>query len=168
MTYWKRVLAVGIGWGIGTGVTLALTLGLFLRYNSRPKPPKPWNSAAITATYDFVDTEADKNTVVFIYTLENNTDFDYRAEEGQEITMSAKLNRQNSLSPFAMNGDFSKIDYPIVVPAKKRIEFLVHLSYPCPIQKDPNANDDEEETPSRRSRKIRANRVYKSQWLRAT
>jgi len=37
-------------------------------------PPKPWDKKAITAIYDFVDTEGEKNTIVFYYTLQNNTE----------------------------------------------------------------------------------------------
>jgi hypothetical protein len=54
--------------------------------------------------------------------------------------MSAKLGKQNSLSPFTT---FERIDYPMYVPAKKRIRFAVHLDYPYPIKNiaKPNSED---------------------------
>src|SRR6267378_3723896 len=47
MAEWKRPLLIGVGWGLGTAVGLALVVGGFLWYQSRPKPPKPWNTAAL-------------------------------------------------------------------------------------------------------------------------
>lgn len=125
---WKKLLLIGIGWGLGTAVGLALIVGGFLWHESRPKPPvppKPWNSAAIKAEYDYVDTEGDKNTIVFYYTLENTTDFDYRLEDGAHVAMAGTLEQQHSLSEFD-----GSVNYPISVPAKKRVRFAVHTNYP--------------------------------------
>ena len=100
---WKKLLLTGIGWGLGTAVGLALIVGGFLWYESRPKPPvppKPWNSSAIKADYDFVTSEGDKNTIVFYYNLENTTDFDYRVENAEHVAMNGRLGSENSLTPF--------------------------------------------------------------------
>jgi hypothetical protein len=140
MTDWKRPLFIGLGWGFGTAMGLALLVGGFLWYQSRPKPPKPWNSAAIKAEYDTTETEGDKNNVVFVYTLENTTDFDYRVENAHEITASAKLREQNNLSPLSESGS---VDYPIFVPAKKRVRFSIHINYPYPDREKSDANLDE-------------------------
>jgi len=72
--------------------------------------------------------------------LENTTDFDYRVEDGHDILVSAKLQKQNNLSPFHEDG---KIDYPIFVPAKKRVRFLIHIEYPYPEIEKANANAEE-------------------------
>jgi hypothetical protein len=140
---WKRPFLIGAGWGLGTVFGLAIALGGFLWYQSRPrppKPPKPWDSASIKAQYDDVDTEGDKHTIVFNYTLENTTDFDYQIEDSHNVIMTAKLQRQNDLSPF---GVLEKIDYPIFAPAKKRVRFPIHLGYPYPVQGTANANGEE-------------------------
>jgi hypothetical protein len=140
---WKKPLLIGIGWGAGTAVGLALIVGGFLLYQSRPKPPqppKPWNVSAIKAEYDTTDTEGVKNTVVFYYTLENMTDFDYRIENADHVLMSATLLKQKHLSPFDQN---QTIDYPIFVPARKRMRFLIHINYPCPFKEKPNADLEE-------------------------
>jgi hypothetical protein len=133
---WQKLLLVGIGWGIGTAVGLAVLAGGFLWYESRPKPPlppKPWNNSAIVAEYDFVDTEGDQNTCVFYYTVENKTDFDYRIEDGHDILMSARLVQDKNLSPFT---EGQKVDYPVFVPAKKRVRFKIHIDYTCPIKEN--------------------------------
>jgi hypothetical protein len=143
MTEWKRPLFIGIGWGLGTAVGLAVLVGGFLWYQGRPKPPKPpkpWDTAAIKAEYDHADTEGEKNTIIIYYTLENTTDFDYRIESGDQILMSATLMKQKNLSPFDEN---EKIDYPVFVPAKKRIRFPIHIGYTCPLKQKENADLEE-------------------------
>lgn len=140
---WKRPLLIGVGWGVGTAVGLVVLLGAFFWYESRPKPPKPpkpWDSVSIKAQYDDAGTEGDKNYVVFNYTLENTTDFDYRVEDAHNITTSAKLHEQNNLSPF---GEAGKIDYPIFVPAKKRVRFAIHINYRYPVKQKENPNLEE-------------------------
>lgn len=130
---WKRPLLIGVGWGLGWGFGTAVGLvglvGGFVWYQSRPKPPKPWNTSAIKAEYVYVQTERDKNTIVFYYTLENSTDFDYRVEDGHDIVMNKRFERKNNLSRFT---EHETIDYPILVPARKRVEFVIHLRYECP------------------------------------
>jgi hypothetical protein len=139
---WKKPLLTGLGWGIGTAIGLTAALAVFLWYQNRPEPPKPWNTSSIMATYDYVATEGEENTIVVFYTLENMTDFDYRVQDAHDVTMSAKLEKQDSLSLFGTD-KLSKIDYPVVVPAKKRIMFRVHIAYPYPEKEKPNANKDE-------------------------
>jgi hypothetical protein len=139
---WKKPLLIGLGWGIGTAVGLVAALAVFLSYQSRPKPPKPWNTSSIKATYDYVETEGDKNTIVVFYTLENMTNFDYRVEDAHDVMMNAKLEKQDSLSPFGYD-KLSKIDYPVFVPARKRVMFRVHIAYPYSEKEKPNANKDE-------------------------
>lgn len=143
MAEWKRPFLVGVGWGLGTAVGLAILIGGFLWYAQRPKlptPPKPWNTAAIKAEYDTTDTEGEKNTVVFYYTLENTTDFDYLVESSDRILMSATLMKEKNLSPF---GENQKIDYPLFVPARKRIRFPIHIGYICPLKEKKDANLEE-------------------------
>jgi hypothetical protein len=140
MPEWKRSLLIGVGWGLGTAVGLAVIVGGFLWYQSRPKPPtppKPWNTTAIKAEYDYIDTEGEKNTVVFYYTLENTTAFDYRLENGDKVLMSATLAKQRHLSPFS---EQEKIDYPVFVPAKKRVRFSIHVDYAYPVKEKSNPN----------------------------
>lgn len=137
---WKRLFLIGAGWGVGTAVGLAGVIGCFIWYQGRPKPPKPWNRSAIIAEYDYVDTEGDKNTIIFYYTLENTTDFDYHLESGTNVGMNAMLHKQHSLSPFT---ESESVNYPISVPAKKRVRFPIHIGYPYPEKEKPD--DDLEE-----------------------
>jgi hypothetical protein len=140
MADWKRPLFLGLGWGLGTALGLTILGGAILWYQGKPKPPTPWNTAAITAEYDYALTEGSNDDIVVFYTLENTTDFDYRADEGHDVTMSAELLKENSLVPFTAQ---EKIDYPVFVPAKKRIRLSIHLS-PYSVKPKDDANTDRE------------------------
>src|SRR5690242_6809659 len=95
---WKRVFIKAAGIGAGFTLMIAILAGVGIWYWNRPRPPKPWNTKALTAEYIDVDVEGQKNTLVFNYTLQNNTDFDYRVGNATGITIGAKLKRENSLS----------------------------------------------------------------------
>jgi hypothetical protein len=75
MAEWKRQLLIGIGWGLGTALGVVLLLGGFFWYQSRPKPPKPWNSTAIKAYYNGAGVEGETSLVFIAYSLENTTNF---------------------------------------------------------------------------------------------
>jgi hypothetical protein len=143
MSEWKRPLIIGIGWGFGTAFGVMFLVGGFLWYQSRPKPPKPpkpWNTVAFKADYDMADTDGDDNNIVIYYTLENATDFDYRIEDSHDIAISGKLKDENSL---VFSSNLLKIDYPIFLPARKRVRFPIHIGYPYPVKKNSNADTEE-------------------------
>ena len=144
MSTLKRWIIMGASFGAGLAVTLALIIGGYLWYASKPKPPKPWDTKAITATYDFIDTEGDNNTIVFYYTLQNNTDYDYRITDASNFTLMGKLEKQKSLS--GAKGDrFLKFDFPLLLPAKQRLRFAIHLDYPYDKKSKAEATKDERE-----------------------
>src|SRR5438552_15760506 len=115
MPLWKKILLRSAGFGAGFALMLSVIAGVWVWYSDRPKPPKPWDSRAITAEYDYVTPEDEKNYLTFYYALQNNTDIDYRisGEAGVEIT--GKLKRENSFGQFGQN--FVMVGYPIFIPA---------------------------------------------------
>jgi hypothetical protein len=123
----KRTILLGVGWGIGTVAGLAIVAaGLYL-YSHRPaSAPKPWNTAAIKADYDFVESAGTDQTLTFFYVLENTTDFDYHIDKNDDIVWAVKLRKEESLNLFPNPSDF--ISYPIDIPAHKRIRFVIRLS----------------------------------------
>ena len=125
----KRLLVVGISFGVGFAITASIIIGGFFLYQSRPKPPKPWNPTAITAAYDHIDTDGENKNFVFYYTLENNTNFDYKISNLTDVVTMAKLKKPNSLSG-SPDGKFLKPDYPILIPAKQRLRFSLQLGFP--------------------------------------
>jgi hypothetical protein len=107
-----------------------LVLGGVIWYKSRPEPPKPWNTSALKASYDSIDTEGDKSTFVFYYILENETNNDYKIENAEHITFAARLEQEKSLSIDSMGGadQLFKLDYPLFVPAKQRVRIAIHFA----------------------------------------
>jgi len=140
----KKIIISSIVGGVSFAVSIAIIFGIFFWYQNKPKPPKPWNKDTITATYDSVDTEGEKNYFVFYYTLQNNTDFDYNFSDLTNITVMAKLKKQNSLSG-QKKDEFLKPDYPILIPAKQRIRFALHLGYPYDKTLKKDASKEERE-----------------------
>ena len=122
MNPWKRLVIFGLSAGVG----FALIFAGFTWYRGRPRPPVPWNSDAITASFDSVFTEGPRDTVVFYYILENNTDFDYRIDDSSGAIILSKLEREKSLSI----DEWPKVDYPVFLPGRQRIRFAIHLQYP--------------------------------------
>jgi hypothetical protein len=89
----KRWIITGLSFGAGLAITLTLIFGAYSWFENRPRP---WDSKSITASYDGVDTEGDKNTLVFYYTLQNNTDFDYSIDDVATVTLLVKLERKKA------------------------------------------------------------------------
>ena len=96
---WKRLVIFGASFGVALAVALAAIVAAISWYSSRPVPPKPWNSKAIIATFDYPDVEGDNpKTIVLNYILENTTEADYRIPRKNQLEINARLTRENSLS----------------------------------------------------------------------
>jgi hypothetical protein len=129
MAEWKKPLLIGIGWGLGTAVGLVVLVGGFLWYQSRPKPPKPWNTSAIVSkdppgfgsTNDFKQLE-------FLYSLEHNTNVDYQIESESELNIMARDKDGTLLAPLSADEQHWRL--PIFIPAKQRaiVTFLLTVS----------------------------------------
>ena len=143
MSTLKRWIITGVSFGAGAAVIIALIICGYLWYSSKQKPPKPWDTKAITAIYDSVYTEGENNYFVFYYTLQNNTDFDYNLSDLTNITLMGKLKKQKSLTG-KKTDEFLKPDYPILIPAKQRIRFALHLGYPYDKTLKKDASEEEE------------------------
>jgi hypothetical protein len=115
------------------GASFAFTLGvltlLVMWYLSRPKPPVPWDKAAITAEFDRVGTEEDDRYPSFAYTLQNNTDRDYQLN-GASVVANARLLAQNSLS--TLDDDHILLKSYVFLPPKQRTRLLLYIKYEFP------------------------------------
>jgi hypothetical protein len=128
VTGWKRVVLAGVSMGAGAAIALFLVGGGYVWYAARPKPPKPWNTSAIRAVFDRVDTEGEKNAVAFRYTLENTTEFDFRLTRRDNLHLMAKLGEPASLMDDV--AFFEVFDLPIYVPARQKVVYSIHFAYP--------------------------------------
>lgn len=140
MPTWKRILLKSIGVGIGIGIGLAIAVGFYVWYSSRPVPAKPWDAAAITATFLNADTTGDNNHCRFRYILENHTDKDYRTKTA-DLTLSGVLSEKSSLTG-AGTGEVKFEEDTIFLPAKDHAEVEIELpDYTFPGGSRPNDND---------------------------
>jgi hypothetical protein len=139
MTTIKRVIISSVAGGVGFAVALAIIFGTMHWYQCKPKP---WNKNAITASYDSADVEGEKNHVVFYYTLQNNTAFDYGFSDLKSIMTMFRLEKQKSLS-FEKNDELFRPDCPIWIPAKQRMRFALHLALPYDKSLKKDATKDE-------------------------
>jgi hypothetical protein len=129
-----------VGVGVGAILMLALIAGGVVWYSSRPKLPKEWNTAAITAEYSYADTYDNENHLQFCYVLQNNTAYDYNLTSDLVTHRGLKLARENGFSEFpdAISGV-----YPAFIPAKQRGRFCLHLAYAASVVEPPHPTDDQ-------------------------
>jgi hypothetical protein len=95
MAPWKQTLLKFLSVGIGIGVGLAISVAFYAWYSSRPKPQKPWDANAITASFEWADTSDKDNHLRFVYILENRTDRDYRVATS-DLLVSAVFRRRTA------------------------------------------------------------------------
>jgi len=96
----------------------SLSLRISARHRARPIPPKPWNRHAVTAEYWKADTCGGDNHICFLYTLQNNTDEDFRLGSSYVVDIAATLKPQKSFGSFADKQP--TLEYPVFVPARSR------------------------------------------------
>jgi hypothetical protein len=139
----KRIVLISASAGAGAALMASLIAGGLLWYSSRPERPKPWNSKAIVATFDYPGVEGDvgKRTIVLYYTLENTTDYDYRMPKRDQLDINGRLSRENSLTA---GGTISIDEDENFFPAKQRRRFAVHLGYPINVDLGPDAKTRED------------------------
>ncbi len=100
---WKTIAIRSFFGGAGIAVALAIIVGAFIWYHNRPEHPKPWNTAALKATYDTLgfsldaSKDAEGYPVHFDYNLRNDTDKNYPFN-GSTLTVMAVLTDGNALS----------------------------------------------------------------------
>jgi hypothetical protein len=140
---WKNIALRSAFFGVGFALILISVIGAYIWYESRPKPPKPWDNNAIVAYYDSANTTGEQNTLVFHYTIENKTNYDYSITEIKNILFYANLDREKSLSGGEID-EYLNIDYPIHVPSKHRFRFTVNLNYPTDLKSLKSGSTTEE------------------------
>jgi hypothetical protein len=146
---WKRLALISAAAGAGAVLAAALAVGGILLYSSRPQHPKPWNSKAIIATFDYPDTEGDTKTIVLYYTVENTSELDYRMSKKEQLEINGRLKREDSLA--TSKAGISIDESETFFPAKHRRRFSIHLAFPVDADLGPQPQTKAE---SRRQWKI--------------
>ncbi len=136
----KRLILRSAAFGVGFAAALSLIVGGWNLYANRPKPPKPWNNRAITATYRNVQT-GNGSKVKFNYVLANNTDTDYRIDS-TTAHVAMKIDSPDTYAPF---GHYVELDSPIFIPARRNTVMVLTLDSLNPPSPPTNASDEERE-----------------------
>jgi len=113
------------------GLVLAAVLLLTWPWNqARPRPPEPWDTRAITAGFhNFAFDQF--GSLVFMYTLANNTNFDYSITSESQVQMTRKMADGQTLIPWPG----FKPEIPFYLPARQKMLFLIHSSLSLPLKK---------------------------------
>jgi hypothetical protein len=119
----KRLVIVAIAFGMGFGLVCSFSVLLISYFRSRPKP---WNKAAITATFDQLGTEGADQNLVFFYVAENTTPFDYKVTDQSGVFLSSRLSTQKALG---LEKDYETLQLPILIPAKQRVRLQIDVPF---------------------------------------
>src|SRR5215813_5320923 len=120
MTTVKKLIIISASAGASFAVVLASLSALLFWWESRPKP---WNSQAISATFETIRASGEDQNIIFRYTLRNNTNADYLIESMNGISLMAKLEEPASLSEIA--GAAFKCLTPLFLPARESVLFEI-------------------------------------------
>ena len=125
---------------VGVGIGLAL-LAAYV-YRNRPTP---LNGRAITATFDFADTD-EENRVQLNYVLKNNTTRDYRLPPMDDLQVYANLRRQAALQT---GRGYVSFYAPLLIPANRSVAFMIWFvptrPYVSPFKPIGDARGEEDE-----------------------
>jgi hypothetical protein len=125
MQPWKKILLRAAGFGGGFAIVAAVIIGTAVWWSGRPVKPKPWNTRAISATYDGLSVS--NGTLSVWYALANNTDDDFRISSDEGVHLGAELKEPKVLS--FTDKEHTTIDYPIYVPARRSVRFAFNVVF---------------------------------------
>jgi hypothetical protein len=124
---WKKVLLISVGVGAGIAMGGAATIGFVAWYEGRPKPPAPWNVGALKARYYMASLAATPGSgstlakvLEFEYDVTNTTDFDYKLEQTDALSIMVQLKEGDGL----LNGfssDVLGLRHAAFIPAKHTV-----------------------------------------------
>jgi hypothetical protein len=116
---WKKLALISLSAGAGFAMVAAVILGIFIWYDSRPKPDKPWNTSAIVAeSAPSFDASTNSSRIRLEYYLVNKTDRDYQLSSAGSFKLLAKQ-KSGSLSTPIPSEEVS-VTLPVFVPAHQK------------------------------------------------
>lgn len=117
-------------------------LGALTWLGSKPKPPKPWNSAAIVARNSPSFNPGKTNREIQLsYSLENTTEADYQIDSDAHLKIMLRTAEGTFSQPIPADAAFVKL--PIFIPPKQTA--FVELTLLIPGVPERNAKDTDEE-----------------------
>ena len=124
-----------------TGGLVLLTIfmtGTTAFKNRHAETSKSWDREAIKATYvttQLKETDKAHSTLVLSYDLENNTDSDYRFDDGHGVVILSRLKADGSLS----QQEPIHLSYPVFLPTKQHARLAIEITerFAWPLEGDP-------------------------------
>jgi hypothetical protein len=123
MGYGKRIVLLGCSGAIAIVIAFALFIVGSLWYQSRPIR---WDKTSIIASFNFIEIEGNRYPC-FCYTLENKTDADFYLDYHHGSYLYAKEIKPSP--PREQDSTYVRIDLPIFIPAKHKLNIKVHSNY---------------------------------------
>ena len=126
---WKDVLwVIGSAGAALLGISLATGNWLIPKRQPREQPPA-WNQGTINAGYigsQLRETDKTRATLVISYDLENNTDSDYRLNDGPSVVVLSRLKSDGSYS----QDQPIRLSYPVFLPARQHARLAIEITQP--------------------------------------
>src|SRR5690348_7784861 len=126
---WKDVL-----WVVGSAGVVLVGISLFkgnqsiFRRTSRQEPAG-WNQGTISAGYigsQLREIDNTRASLVISYDLENDTDSDYRLNDGPNLVILSRLKSDGSYS----QDQPIRLSYPVFLPARQHARLAVEITQP--------------------------------------
>ena len=138
----RNILVIASLAGCGLALLAIFITGADAFKNHRAETPKSWDRKAIKATYvgtQLKQTDKGHSTLVLSYDLENNTDSDYRFDNGPGVVILGRLRADGSLS----QQEPIRLSYPVFLPTKQHARLAIEITerFAWPLQEDPTYID---------------------------
>jgi hypothetical protein len=140
---WKRLFIKAAGLGAGATVVFVICTLLFHWYESRPKPPTPWNKQVLKAQFSHVTTTSNGH-FNFFYVVENTALSDYRLNSTSEVDITIQSRNRLTMCEQCL----ALPELPIFIPAGRKMLVPIELKYSVPpelkaeLAGSPDENED--------------------------
>jgi len=124
--------------GVGLVLVTIFIAGAGAFKTRQVETSKSWNRGAIKATYaatQLKETDKAHSTLILSYDLENNTDSDFRFDDGPGVVILSRLKATGSLS----QQEPIRLSYPVFLPTKQHARLAIEITerFAWPLQEDP-------------------------------
>jgi len=144
MDGWKKLFIRSAGFGAGFCLSLAIILGAGLWFNSRPKPPIPWDENKIVCeTPPGFGVTDDNKSVEFIYSCENKSDIDYQHDTFADMKVSGLLSTGELTKPITKKEDGILVETPIFIPSKQKAHISITINKSSLPKKNSTETDEQ-------------------------
>lgn len=126
---WKDTLLVGASAGVALlGISLYTGNGSLFKRSPREQPAA-WSQGTISVGYigsQLREIDKTRASLVISYDLENNSDSDYRLNDGPKVVILSRLKSDGSYS----QDQPIRLSYPVFLPARQHARLAIEITQP--------------------------------------